>query len=313
MSLRDRQVLKFPLDPLAAFFWTVFATVLTFLLSVKLWQPFFGIIFFEMPVELRSPIGIISACLYLAQCTESVANGKERAQLLFGSYTGISYPAGIYLQPKLPFPILMLLFSVRESGYVLAEEVSIQSIVHSFEVESLTKDGIRVKGSGELVLEVSHVHTYLSQTNNGADRAMLMQAIRAQSSQVIKSEVIRSAKLEELLSGEHDNSLGKHVAGIVTEKCSFMKEYGLELRVAPHVHVEILSKQMEQVADRVLGRAFLAEASLNYATDFQVFWKKMNEEVGREVSFEVASMMYNASRADEGLPPVQISQLRFKG
>ena len=195
MILRHRQIGGIPLTKGQGVIFTLFGAM-----SVALIARFFWIPFFDFAEEFQKPFLLIGVLTYIVSCAGIVEQDHERAQLFMGSYTGISFPAGIYFLPRLPFPLISVALHVLFSffnqevalylGWTLKGSVSVASIVVETTAEGMTSDGVRVDVKVTLILEIEDTAVFLSQTKGDSDRAPLLQAISSQSSARIKQRVI---------------------------------------------------------------------------------------------------------------------------
>ena len=142
MILRHRQIGGNPLTKGQGFVATLVGAV-----GVVLIARFFWIPFFDISEEFQRPFLLIGVVVYIISCSGIVKKNNERAQLFFGGYTGVSFPAGIYLLPRLPFPLISLvlhfLFSLFNKevgpylGWVLEGDVSVHATLRRVRRENL--------------------------------------------------------------------------------------------------------------------------------------------------------------------------------
>ncbi len=307
MALRHRQISVFFLPREGAALLTAAGTLLVWFLSKNFWLPLFGI-----PGEFHNFIAYTGCMLYLVSCAGRVPEGKERAQLFFGAYTGGSFRAGIYLLPKLPFPIISLilrgLLSVDISsylGWVLEGDVYVESITIKIQAEGMTNDGVRVSTSGTLILEIENAAVYLSQTQTSSGRGGLHEAVSSQCSARIKQRVIAKHSARELMQADYQDEYGAFNRW-VTEVCDFIKEFGLSLAQSPIVHVTIESDRIREAFDATNAKLILRDNTNEVAAAF----KEFTEGLPKGTSEEVALLLFNHARIDEGLPPVNIVKLK---
>jgi hypothetical protein len=308
MGLRDRQIGGIPLTRGNAAALTIFCgfVVIPFL-AYTFWFPLFS---FILPQELRLPILGFGILLYFSQCVGNVPAGKEQAQLFLGQYTGISFPAGLYLIPRAPFPIPMLLVRVflgndmyNYLGWVLEGYVSVQSIVAPFFSEGLSQDGIRVRLEGNLVFEISNVAVYLSQLGD-TQGSHIREALTAEASSRIKQRVIGKHTAKSLYQGEHADSSASLVVWI-SQVCELTKDFGVHLARSPVVTVTILNDQVRHAWDRVQAKEIFTDSAVALGEAFARFREK-----NPGLSEEIAWVSFASS---QGLPPgTPINIIKFK-
>jgi regulator of protease activity HflC (stomatin/prohibitin superfamily) len=267
-----------------------------------------------VPEELRMYIAVLSASVYLLSCIGRVPPNQEQAQLFFGSYTGESFSAGLYLLPRLPFPIFSVLLRVSEDlnqyfGWTLEGSVPIQSITVSLEVGGMTSDGIRIKVRGKLVFEITHAHTFLSQTRGDTDRESLEEAIRAECAARVKSKVIAQHTLRELQQGDHQTGSEK-INVIITRVCLLEKDFGVELARSPIVDIEILSEQVQEAFDRVSAQALFARNLLNTQTTFSTFCRALLAEFPNMTETEAMVLWSQSQAFRTGIPRFNVHQFK---
>jgi hypothetical protein len=308
MSLRDRQIGGVPLEKGSAFALEAVGTLLVVLFAYKLWAPFFG-----FPEELRWFFACVGVAFYLYNTTGRVPPGIERAQLFFGTYTGISFPAGVYVLPKLPFPIISLLLEVvfkeevsKYLGWTLEGDVSVESIVVPLSAEGLTNDGVRVSLDGQLVFEVVHVAIYLSQRADSTNKVSLEKALEAEVASQLKQRVIAVSTAKELYRGVYPGGLTLN--DLISEVCNFAQGFGLRLARSPIVTVNIESERIRKAFDVDGSQALLEKTAMALATRF----RKYKAELGSGVSEEVALMLFNADQIDNGQPTLDMNLVKFK-
>ena len=309
MSLRDRQTIDFPLTKGAAAILTFIGACVVWFLSVKIWQPMLGI-----PDELRAYIAMVSSLAYLFTCMGRVPPNQEYAQLLFGSYTGTSFPAGIYLLPRLPFPVFSLLLRFNKDldqyfGWILEGSVSIQSITANLTVSGMTQDGIRIAVSGKLVFEIKHPHVFLSQTQGGTDRGSLIEAVEAECAARVKTFVIARYRLKQLQQGSHQSG-SERINTMITKVCVLAKEFGLELVRSPIVEIDILSEEVREVFDRVFAQELFARNLANTQGSFVTFCKALSKEFPDMTEAEAMALWSQAQAHKTGVPRLNIHRLK---
>ncbi len=309
MVLRDRQLGGIPLT------WgiAVVATLLTActipIIAELVW---FKLVPF-IPEMIRPWLVYMGMILYIGQCAGNVKAGTEQAQQCFGMYTGISFSAGFYLLPRLPFPIVSLLLRVvfgpnvyKYLGWILEGEVRVESITTSFTAEGMTSDDIIVSLKGTLVFEIENAAIYLSQTRDGADRLAILEALPSESSARIKEKVIAGHTAKELHQGAYSG--GKDLTKWITEACSFVEDFGLSLSRAPIVRAEIKSERIRKAFDVDNAKVLLRRNTNEVAEAFSQFRKGLPPETSDEVAF----LLFNAARLDENLPTVTMANLKVK-
>lgn len=307
MALRDRQIGGWPLQWNPAMFASIVMVLLVPILGYAYWYPMFNI-----SAELRPFLAVIGMGVQIHRQIGQVPANTERAQLFFGRYTGISFPAGIYMLPKLPLPFVTLVLEAvmgmeiyKYFLWTLAGSVSVQSIVVPFRVEGLTRDNIRVAIVGKLRLEIENAATFISQT--GENLQTLIDGVVAEYVAGVKASVISQHTAEELMRGYHSGGAST-LAQWMTDAWRLVTTYGVSLESAMIGDVKILSTRMEKAFDANVGKELLRAVSNEYAAAFAEFKAGLPEGT----SFEVAANMFNAARLDEGLPPVDLNVFQFK-
>lgn len=308
MSLRERQIGGIPLNKGDAVIVTIGLAICVPVIAYLVWFPLLGI-----PSELRKWLALLGVVIYIYQCTGRVPQGKERAQLFFGTYTGVSFPAGIYILPRIPFPIisLLLMLILKEDvsnylGWTLEGDVSVESIVVAFFSEGLSKDGLRVRLKGTLVFEISNAAIFLSQNGTTSNLTSIKEALHAETSRRIKSTIIANSTTKDLYHGRYSN--GVTLSQWITHTCNFIQDFGVKLTRTPVVTVEILSERMEYAFDADNAKSLLRDVSNETALAYADFVKKLPEGT----SEEVALAFFNTARANQGLSPVDINIVKFK-
>jgi hypothetical protein len=309
MALRDRQLGGIPLSKDNAFLVTFLGAFCVILIAYLFWFPLLGV-----PQEIRKYVAGFGAALYILLCSGRVHQGKERAQLFMGTYTGISFPAGIYLLPKLPFPIITLLINLLLSkdvsdylGWTLEGDVNVKSIALKITSEGMTSDGVVVELKGTLSLEVENAAVYLSQSEGKGGDESLLSIIGAECSAQIKREVIARNPVKNLLKGDyHAEYLG--VNEQITEACALIKDFGLSLARSPLVTVHIVSDRIRASVDNLAAKQILDDSSKALATRFRKFHKRL----GPNVSEETALILFNLDQIDNGGPTLNMNTLKLK-
>jgi hypothetical protein len=246
-----------------------------------------------------------------------VKQGQERAQLFFGGYTGVSFTAGIYILPRLPFPLISLalhfLFSLFNKevgsylGWVLEGDVSVGSIVVKTESEGMTSDGIRVGLKVTLIFEIENAATFLSQTKGDTNRTEISEAISSLSSARIKQQVIAKHTAVQLNQADYVSDY-EMVNVWITDACAFVKEFGLSLSQSPIIQVDILSEQVRDVFDANSAAALFAKNAVAVGKSFAEFQKEVPG-----LSEEMAMVLFSQARAaKDGVPRTNIDVFRIK-
>lgn len=307
MSLRDRQVGGIPLTRVEATILTLILGACIPIIGYNFWFPLFGV-----PEELKFWISLVGVLVYLSQCTGRVPAGVECAQLFFGTYTGESFPAGIYLLPRVPFPIISLLLTLIKDdvskylGWILEGDVSVRSIVISFFAEGITADGIRVKLEGKLVFEISNAAIFLSQDGNSSHFSSIEEALQAETSNRIKMTIIKNSTAKNLYQGIYDN--GATLNDWITYECKFVEDFGVRLARSPVTTVDILSERIQNAFDADNSKSLLRSVSNETAEAYADFITKLPPGT----SEEVALAFFNTARMNQGLPPVSINVVKLK-
>ena len=312
MSLRNQQVGGWPLNRGEGFILTIFSAITVWLLSVNVWIPLFGRYLFRIPDELVGFIAFTGSLLYLGGCDWGIVpQAKERAQLLFGMPMGASFSAGLYVLPKVPFPIIVLLVKLCASnevssylGWTLKGDVGIASITIPTEVDGITSDGYRVKLEVPLIFEVDNATVYLAQTTEGV--VGVHAAISAVSSSKIKELVVAQHTALELHRGTLSN--GDTVAELISVACSFVEKYGLYLGGNPIVKVTMLNKQIERLFDKENAWALIVRQAVANGIAFRDF-QAQNPDLD-----EVTAMaLYSQALGElDGIPRFNVNNIRIK-
>ena len=313
MALRHRQVSGIPLTKVQAIVGTFIGAVIVYMMGIKIWFPLLHTLI-GFPEELWIYVATFSQLLYISSCAGVVERNKEGAQFFMGSYTGISFPAGIYLVPKLPFPIITFVARIFLSeevykylGWVIGDEVSVESITVSVDAQGMTSDNIRVRVTTSLVFEVENAATFLSQTKGDTDRSGVITALSGLASARIKERVLAPHAVKELMKAQYkEGYIG--ISQWITEACNFVQEFGVSLASHSPVNVEILSERVQRAVDMEgaapIFRKVTNEAALAFA--------EMVASLPRGTSEEVAYMMFAAERNDQGLEVPPLNMLKIK-
>ena len=307
MGLRNRQISGVQITPENARTLTFVLALVIPVLGYMFWFPLFGV-----PEEFRLWFAVAGMLMYIYQCSGRVPVNLERAQLYFGSYTGISFPAGIYFLPRLPFPIVsMFLILIKEDirqylGWVLEGDVTLKSITTTFSSEGLTSDGVRVRLEGNLAFEVSNAPIFLSQKGDTENITQIQKMIGAEVSFRIKQQIIAMNSVKSLYRGDYEAS--SFLTEWITETCYLDEDFGVRLSRVPVVYVQILSERVQKAFDADSSKSLLRDVSNETADAFADFVKRLPPGT----SEEVALAFFNTARMNEGLLPVDINVIKFK-
>lgn len=311
-ALRDRQLSSFALNKSQALFATFFCALIVIpLMGNMVWAPLFERF---IPLEVWNIIIPCGSALYISQCADRVEQGKERAQLFMGAYTGESFSAGICFQPKIPLPIVRLLLSLMLPkhildyvAWVLEGDVSVQSIAVRFDVEGMTRDGIRVRTDWVYTFEVMNAAAFLSQLDQNGGRENATSIIQSSAAVGTKREVIRLFTCKELQQAEYASDVAR-ISAVITESCGFVKDFGLFLARCSLVNVKILSEKMEAAFDALAGSEILDATTEALATRF----RKFKETLGPSVSEEVARSLFYMDHIEGGGASFNIDVLKIR-
>lgn len=306
MALRDRQLGGIPLPKPQSIALALLMSACVPLLGYLVWYPLLHI-----PKELWPVLAVISTFVHIGMSSGIVPAGTERAQLWFGTYTNVSFPAGIYLVPKLPIPLLLLLVRFIFGHEIYSKilwsmegDVSVQSITAPFAAKGMTKDGAHVLVKGRLVLEVESAAIYRSQTRNGDDKQTPVDVAIAEYVAAVKDSVIRKYTVAELRQGRHaDGSSLLNKA--LTEAWNLIADFGISLSRSPLGEIEILSEQVEHALDRSQGKEIFTASAEALAEAFANYRQK-NPGLSEEIAWA-------SFASSQGLPPgVSINILKVK-
>ncbi|MEN9552325.1 MAG: hypothetical protein RI935_702 [Candidatus Parcubacteria bacterium] len=270
-----------------------------------LWRPLLGI-----PKELLPVLYFVGPTLYLFQCIERVPVGVERAQLFFGKYTGSSFSAGFHLVPKIPFPVIVLLLKLLLKdgmyayvGWTLEHDVSIASLTTRFEVQTLSKDMIRISVAGNLVLEVSNAARYLEQIqqNSKEEIAAIVSDIFVNT--LRSGGVFKNFTLGELYQGSNAEEISR-LAKTSTMVDRLEEDFGLVIARVSVAEVKVISQQLEAVTDTVIAQKTLAVSADILATMLQGIKAK-----NPGMTDEVALTLLNAARGESGQLPISVVRI----
>ncbi len=312
MALRDRQIGGIPLVWWQGFVATLIGAACVPWIAYHFWFPFFGI-----PEEFRIWIVTVSTTMYMIQCSGRVKQGTEQAQLFLGTYTGVSFRAGIYFLPRVPFPVIAFVIQVlfhvlaktdvsKYLGWILEGSVNVASIIVKFASHGITSDGIRAALEGTLVFELEDAAVFLSQTPTNQDYLNLQHAVGAESEQRINQRVIAGHSARELMEGSYQG--GKALTDWITNECQTIKNFGVSLARIATVKVDIQSKRIEKAFDAYQGREVMKNATNAAAVAFAEFVAKLP----KGTSEEAALMIFNAERIEAGQPTVTMNMVKFK-
>jgi regulator of protease activity HflC (stomatin/prohibitin superfamily) len=315
MSLRDRQIGGLAISKKSAFFLTIAGTLCSVLMFYVVWSPLLGI-----PEDFEIYIVMAGAMLYVSQCLGRVEQGKERAQLFFGKYTGVSFPAGIYLLPRLPFPIITLVIvlfvQIVENGeeksisdyfgWTLEGDVSIQTIAIPLDSSGLSSDGIRLNLKGSLLFEITSPAVVLSQNGTGANEESFRKAIQDEVSSRVKRFVIAASTAKKLYSGAEGDS--RVVAESVSEACDLSVQFGVSLSKMSLVDVTIVDERIRKMFDTDNSRELIRRNTLEAALAFAEFKKSMPKDISEEILFS----MFVRERYPDGNAPIDFNVFKFK-
>ena len=308
MSLRDRQMSGFPLSKNWGIVFTLSGAGFVWFIAYLVWFPLFGV-----PEELQKGLGVVAVFLYLAQTVGYVKTGTERAQLCFGSYTGISFPAGVYMLPVLPFPVIILLLRfflseevVKHLGWKLEGDVDINTVVIPLNAHGITSDGHRVSLNGKLFFEITSAAVALSQGFSDQNRASFESALQAEISSRIKRKFISGCTSMELHQGSSGDSswLAEHVS----KACYISEEFGVTLLRVPVVEVSFENERIAKSFD-VKNAKDLFRANTN---EVALAFKEFKETLPAGTSEEVAMQLFNMARIEDGVAPVDFNVLKLK-
>lgn len=308
MTLRDRQIGGVPLPKLQSILLQVFFTACVPTLGYQIWYPFFHI-----PEELWLLLAVVGMVTHMGMSPDIVPEGMERAQTWFGKYTGVSFPAGIYLKPILPLPFVLLAVRLvcgkeiyNKILWAMEGDVRVESIPLQGLAEGLTRDGALVELQWTLVLEIVNVAVFRSQTRDDTDRKTLLDTVAAEYNAQVKSSVVSQHSTEELMRGYHSG--GAEVLNLwMTAAWSLEKDFGVVLARSPTTKVRILSDQVRQAWERSQGKEIFAASADALADAFAAYRRKHPD-----LSEELAWISFASS---QGLPPgtqPPITIMKFK-
>jgi hypothetical protein len=308
MALRDRQLGGISLSWWSAFVLTIMSALAIPFIAELIWFKLFPFI----PEGIRPGLVYAGMILHIGLSSGRVPQGKERIQLFFGMFTGVSFPAGIYLLPKLPFPFIYLILKVcfgsevsTYFGWYLEGDISVASIVVKAAAEGVTEDGVRVSLSGEFIFEIENAAVYSSQVEGDGGKDYFQRALAAEVSSRMKQQVIAQHTVRDLEQGEYDKQ--QTVNQWVTDACNLLKDFGVRLTRSPIVKVDIKSKRIERAFDTVSAEKILLQSTAVIARQFALV---MKEHPG--ISEESALILLNLDRAEEGLPQITMANIKMK-
>ncbi len=295
MALRDRQIGGIALTKGQAEVLSHVFTVCVPILGYAFWYPRVGI-----PEELWLPLAVIGVIVHLGMSLGVINPGYERAQLFNGKYTGISFPAGIYFNPVIPFPILLLLVRlISEEVYKkflwsMEGDVRVESISLEGVAEGLTRDDALVEIKWTLTLEIMNVAVFRSQTRDDTDRQSMLNIIRAEYASQVKTSVIGQHTVEELQRGTHSGG-ARVLNEWMTEAWNLVEDFGVRLSRSPVVKVHILSDQVRQAWDRAQAKEIFIASADALGEAFARFREK-NPSLSEEIAWA-------SFASSQGLPP----------
>jgi hypothetical protein len=295
MALRDRQTGGIPLTKGQAEILSHIFTVCVPIFGYTIWYPMLGI-----PEELWPFLAAIGIAIHLGMSLGVINPGYERAQLFNGQYTGVSFPAGIYFNPVIPFPLLLVLIWLisrevyRKIFWSMEGDVRVESITLRGVAEGLTRDGAHVEIEWMLTLEIMNVAVFRSQTRDDTDREALLDIIRAEYSSQVKTSVIEQHTVEQLQRGTHSG--GSQVLNQwMTEVWNLVSDFGVRLARSPITKVRILSEQVRQAWERAQAKDIFTASGDALGEAFARFREK-----NPGLSEEIAWVSFASS---QGLPP----------
>ena len=267
-----------------------------------------------IPEGLQAFIVAIDVCFYIGSCAYRVEEGRARAQLFNGKYTGVAFLQGIGFTPRVPFPLVRLfvwLFLKKDIcdylGWTLKGDVSVSSISIEYRAYGQTSDGIAVELSGSFVLEIQNIANYLVQTFGQGGVEKLLPIIQAQASSQITKQVIARHTVLGLRSGELSGTTDP-TAVWITAACNFVKEYGLELTSIPIVSVVITDERIRSIHNMHGANQLIAVNAKSFGVAFAEF-KKANPKLDNEIAYA----LFTASLGgDTGGVAVGLGSLKLK-
>lgn len=297
MALRDRQISGVPLPWGPAMALSVLMVLCVPVLGYQFWYPVLHI-----PEELRPILAAIGMGLQIHIQVGRVPVGVERAQQFFGRPTGISYPAGIFMQPRLPSPVLTILMELAVGKeifqhflWTLVGDVPIKSVVADFYAEGLTRKSTeegraRVGIGGKLRIEIENAATYLVQ-----DLDAIVAGIVAEYVAGVKASVISQHTVTELMQGYHSAGSSALVRWM-TDTWRLVGTYGMGLESVMLGEVKILSKQVEHAFDLDQAQETFVGAARTVGEIIAELKRKHPNLSDTEVA-----MMYSAILKDAGV------------
>ncbi len=315
-ALKDRQLLTWAgLEKGPSAIVAALSVGVTILLAYYGWFPGFTALFgVDLPDLLKQVVVTLAVMYQVYSGLGNNRTGTEKAQKFMGKYTGVSFSSGIYLLPRLPFPIITFLLIWFDSplakyfvGWMLEDEVEVNDRTIKIEFVTVTADGLRIKFKTTLLLEMMNASVYLIQSKTATDENQMFESITSQAIMKLRAQVGGTYSALDLYKGSLE---GDEIAtaSLVTSACGFVSDYGLRIKKVLHTEFEVMNPRMERALDAELGKKVLRGVSNEYATAFAEF--KATLPAG--ISFEVAANMFNLARLDEGLPPVSLNVLQLK-
>lgn len=317
-TLKDRQLVTWAgLEKGPAAVVAIFMMFATWIIAHTVWFPLVDHVFgIDLPDLLKQALVTAAIAVQFFSGLGNVQTGTEKAQKFMGKYTGVSFSPGIYLLPRLPFPLITLLLSVGGSGlakyfvgWMLEDEVTVNDRTLVITATGMTRegDGVRLKLATTLVLRVTNAAVYLYQTKVNTDEDQMLESVRAQSVAKLKQRVIGTHTAAELYRNQLQDEEGE-LAQWIGDACEFVEDYGLRLVKVAATDVEILSKQVERAFDRAQGKQVFVEGARSLAEAYAAF----KEGLPPGTSEEVAVAMFNIEQIENGQQPISINIVKFK-
>lgn len=314
-ALKDRQLLTWAgLEKGPSAIVAVLSVGVTVLLAYYVWFPGFTALFgVDLPDLLKQAVVTLVVMYQVYSGLGNNRTGTEKAQKFMGKYTSVSFSSGIYLLPRLPFPLFTFLLIWFESplakyfvGWMLEDEVEVNDRTIKIEFVVGTDD-MRIKFKTTLLFEMMNASVYLIQSKTATDEIQMFESITSQAITKLRSQLGGTYSAIELYKG---NLRGDETvaANLITSACGFVSDYGLRIKKVMHTDFEPMSPRMERALDAELGKKLLRSVGNEYAAAFAEFKAGLPDGT----SLEVAANMFNLARLDEGLPPVSLNVLQFK-
>jgi hypothetical protein len=299
MALRDRQLGGIPLSWEDAFVVTGVGAIIVYALWNFFWAPYVVVPFFGITEDMATAWGYVSILIYIGVGAGLVKTGTERAQLFCGTYTGISFPAGIYVLPTLPFPVAIFLLRIflpeqvfKYLGWTLEGDVRVESLVFQALVEGLSSDGVRVRIDCVFRFEIVNAAIFLSQTREDTNRDVLIEALKGETISRLRTLMITPYSVKELYHGSQTSTVD--LVTWINERCDFSKEFGVSLARDSQVSISILNPQIERIFDQAMASTLLAQNAKSVGEAYKAF-----KEANPSLSDEIAMVMFLKSRGEE--------------